>query len=199
MRRIIKSFPVTCNEQPGAGHHEKGVALIVVILVLSFMLGIGLTLLTVTSTGPKVAGNVRWKHQVFNAAESGFDVAWRQINLNVAGGAWANFAGLYRTTYGGSAGFDDPIPGNANYFRRLTDSQIVEDIRDNGGNFIYFRTPLPNDNNFRFTVFLINDEAGGGTQDDMDALLVCIGEYIISQNTWERNIFARLEIELEIQ
>ena len=58
---------------------ERGVSLIIVILVMAFMLTVGIALVTITSTGPAVAGNIRLQDQAFNAAEAGFDAAWTSI------------------------------------------------------------------------------------------------------------------------
>jgi len=71
--------------------HEKGVGLIVVILVLSFMMSIGLVLITTTSTGPEVAGNIRDQQQAFNAAEAGFDTTWLTIDGYFTEGGWTSF------------------------------------------------------------------------------------------------------------
>jgi len=169
---------------------EKGVTLIVVIIVLAFLLTIGVMLLTVTGTGPKVAGNVRTQQLTFNTAEAGFDASWRFISDNLINEVWYDFSGQYRTTFDGQAGLDDPT--SANYFRKLTDQQLVEDVLTNPDNFIFASQPMPNDNRFTYTVFLINDEAGGGTQDDIDTIMVCIGQ-------GPQNTYSRLEIEVEIK
>jgi len=71
--------------------HEKGVGLIVVILVLSFMMSVGLVLITTTSTGPEVAGNIRDQQQAFNAAEAGFDNTWLTIDGYFVEGGWTSF------------------------------------------------------------------------------------------------------------
>ena len=173
----------------------KGSGLIVVIMVIAFLLAVGIILLFVTGTGPEVAGNVRLQERCFNAAEAGFDSAWRYLNESYLGGLYTNFSGQYRTTYNGQPGLDesDPLgPNYANYFRNLTDQQLVEDIINDPTNAIFVEQPMPNDPNFTYTVFLINDEASGISQDDMDCLMVCIGR-------GPRNSSARLEIEIEIQ
>ena len=168
---------------------DKGVALIIVILVMTFLLTIGLVLLTVTGTGPQVAGNIRWQHQAFNAAEAGFDAAWKQINENIIIEVIKDFSGQYRTIFDSQPGLDDPE--SQNYFRKLTDQQIVEDVLKYPANSIFASQPLAGDNRFTYTVFLISDEAGGFIRDDMDAILVCIGQ-------GPQNTYARLEIEIEI-
>jgi len=65
---------------------------------------------------------------------------------------------------------------------------------------IFFREPYIDkggspDPRYTYTVFLIDDEAGGSTPDPGDALLVCIGCVGIDTNMTT----SRLEIELVIQ
>ena len=52
---------------------ERGMALVIVILVLAFLQVIGIVLLTVTGTGPRVAGNIRSQQQAYNGADAAFD------------------------------------------------------------------------------------------------------------------------------
>src|SRR5512139_1627782 len=92
---------------------ENGVTLIIVVIVLAFMFTVGLALLSVTRTGPNVAGNMRWHQMAFNAAEAGIDSSLKYISETMA-----DFYGKYRTTYGGSPGLDDPA--SPNYFRKLS-------------------------------------------------------------------------------
>ncbi len=169
---------------------ERGVALIVIILVLTFLLTIGIVLLTVTQTGPQVAANIRSQSQAFNAAEAGFNQAWKQLNESIINGAMKDFSSSYRTKFSHQPGLDDPQ--SKNYFRKLSNQQLVEDVLDNPDNYIYASEPLPGDNRFTFTVFLINDEGGGGIRDDMDCILVCIGR-------GPMDTYSRLEIKIEIQ
>ena len=56
-------------------HPERGSSLIVVILVIAFMLGVGVAILTITGIAPKVAGSVRDQEEAFNVAEAGFETA----------------------------------------------------------------------------------------------------------------------------
>jgi len=169
----------------GAVSRERGVALIVVILVLAFMFTVGLALFSVTRTGPTVSGNMRWHQTVFNAAEAGVDSALRYINENMA-----DFYGQYRTTFGGSPGFDDPA--NLNYFRRLTDQQILADIKTSADNYIYSFVAMPYDNDITYSAFLIDNNVGSPTPDHTDAILVCIAQ-------GPQNTTVRLEVTLAVQ
>ena len=135
---------------------RNGMGLIVVILVLAFLLAVGMTVISITQTGPEVAGNVRLHQQALQAAEAGFDAAWRQLSDQLGGGIIADFTTLYRTTYGGASGLDDPA--SANYFRRLTDQQLVADVVANSENELFADEPMPGDPRFAYTVFLIDDE-----------------------------------------
>lgn len=164
---------------------EKGVALIIVIIVLAFMFTVGLTLLSVTRSGPNVAGNMRWHQMAFNAAEAGIDTALKYISENMA-----DFYGQYRTTYGGSPGLDDPA--SPSFFRKLTDEQILADIAANPDNYIYSNVVMPDDNNFTYTAFVVDDDGGGPTPDSTDAILVCIGH-------GPQNTFVRLELTIVFQ
>jgi hypothetical protein len=173
---------------------SKGVGLIIVILVIAFLLAMGLLVITVTSTGPAVASNVRLQQQAFNAAEAGFDAALMALTNSLTGGAFADFRAEYRTKYGTQVGLDDPQSNI--YFRRLTDEQLVDDVQAHhglGDPYISASLPMPDDSRFSYTVFLINDEgAPGATVDHMDAILVCIGQ-------GPQNTYVRLEIEIAIQ
>jgi hypothetical protein len=187
---------------------EKGMALIIVVIVLAFLQVIGLVLLQVTGTGPKVAGNIRTQQQAYNAAEAGFDVAWTNIEEFFGLGEWAHFDGHYLSE---PSGIDDPQSDN--YFRRLTDLELLNLIDPDGDatpdvstvifcrkTFIptedeIYKTEDGTDTRFRYTVFLIDDEAGGGISDPNDALLVCIGSATLGESITT----SRLEIELVLE
>lgn len=182
---------------------EKGAALIVVILVLAFMLTIGMVLLTVTSTGPKVAANIRTQQQAFNAAEAGFDTSWLAIEDLFVSEAWTSFDGHYlREPYG------IDLPQEAGYFRKLTDLELLNllDSDDDGTcdyeNVIFFKQLYHTDENgdldtrYTYTAFLIDDEAGGGTADPGDALLICIGIFDQGSNVTTSRLEVGLAIEL---
>jgi len=174
---------------------ERGVSLIIVILVMAFMLTVGIGLVTITSTGPGVAGNMRLQDQAFNAAEAGFDAAWTSISNTIAGGGLSDFSTLYRTTYNGQPGLDDAdvlSPNYQNYFRRLTDQQLVADVARHNDNYLFDSQAMPDDPRFSYTCFLVNDESVRETPDHMDALLICLGK-------GPRNTYSRLEITIQIQ
>jgi hypothetical protein len=173
-----KAFGHTPDRGP-----ERGISLIIVIMIMSFMLTVGVALLTITSTGPKVAANIRSQQQAFNAAEAGFDTAWTTIEENFASGLWGSFEDHYLKK---PNGIDDPSSENY-YFRGLTDDEILNLI-DPGGdgvadldNVLYYQEPFITekggtlDSRYTYTVFLIDDETGTKTSDPADALMVCIG------------------------
>lgn len=189
------------NKDPFCTKKNSGVSLIIVILVMAFMLTIGIFLMTITSTGPGVAGNMRLQEQAFNAAEAGFDAAWRYLNDNLSAGGVVDFSPLYRTTYNGMSGLDNPDPLNPYYFRKLTDQQLWNDVIAHPDNsnptisafyFNFTAQPMPDDSRFSYTCFLINDEAAGMTLDQTDSILVCIGK-------GPRNTYSRLEVVIQIQ
>ena len=193
-------FPKIKGKLP-ASKHEKGMALIIVVIVLAFLQVIGLVLLQVTGTGPKVAGNIRTQQQAYNAAEAGFNVAWSNIEEYFGLGDWAHFDGHY--VYEPS-GIDDPQSDN--YFRRLSDIEILNlidpdwDGTSDLENVIFYRQPYVQtesgtDNRYRYTAFLIDDEAGGGVDDPTDAILVCIGTVELGNTITT----TRLEIELVLE
>ena len=184
-----------------ASKREKGMALIIVVIVLAFLQVVGLVLLQVTGTGPKVAGNIRTQQQAYNAAEAGFDVAWINIEEYFGVGEWAHFDGHYVIE---PSGIDDPQSDN--YFRRLSDIELLNlidpdwDGTSDLENVIfcrqtYVQTEGSPDNRYRYTVFLINDEAGGGITDPTDAILVCIGSVELGNTITT----TRLEIELVLE
>ncbi len=181
---------------------EKGVALIVVILTLSFLLTVGVVLLTVTATGPQVAGNIRTQQQAFNAAEAGFDATWLAIEDYFLNLVWTSFENHYLKD---PTGID--LPASNKYFRKLTDAEILDYIDPDGDgtsnlpNVLFCKQPYHRDDNgildtrYTYTAFLIDDEAGGGAPEPGDAILVCIG----SLNFGSSVITSRLEIELAVE
>jgi hypothetical protein len=172
---------------------ERGSGLIVIIMIVAFMLAVGMLLLTVTGTSPKAADSMRLQGMAFDAAEAGFNAAWIILNDSFMNRVMSDFSAQYRTNFGGAPGLDDPI--SPNYFRRLTDAQLVADIAaDNTASnpALFSSEPLAADPRCSFTVFLINDEAPGTiAADDRDCILVCIGR-------GPRNTFKRLEIVIEV-
>lgn len=189
--------PLSCK------YSEKGAALIVVILVLAFMLTIGLVLLTVTATGPRVAANIRSQQKAFNAAEAGFDASWLAIENMFINEAWTSFDGHYLRE---PSGID--LPQDASYFRKLTDLELLSllDPDDDGtcdyANVIFFNQLYHADESgeldsrFKYTAFLIDDEAGGGTTDPGDTLLICIGIFDQGSNITTSRLEVGLAIEL---
>jgi len=164
---------------------ERGVALIVVMLVLAFMAAVGFALVIVTRSGPDVAGNVRWRQRVMAAAESGVDNSLQRINETPD-----TFDNQYRTTFGGLAGLDDPL--SAGYFRKLSDQQLVDDVLSNPDHYIFASEPMPDDNRLTYTCFLIDNQAGNPVDAHNQALLVCIGQ-------GPQNTYVRIEVLLEMQ
>ncbi len=178
---------------------EKGFGILIVVIIMAFMMTLGIAMLTITGTGTKVAGNIRNQEKAFNAAEAGFNYAWSYIDQLFSGEAWASFSGHYLTE---PTGIDLPL--STYYFRRLTDQEIFALIDTNGdgtpdvNNVLFFRQafiPVSGgglDINITYTVFLIDDEAGGSTPDPLDTLMVCIG----AVGTGAGMTTARIEIEL---
>lgn len=193
-----------------------GSGLIVVILVLAFMLTVGVAVLTISSTGPKVSAAMRYQEEAFNAAEAGFNAARTAIEESFASRAWSSFSEHYLTQ---PPGIDIPFINNdlnspnPLYFRRLTDEQILDLLNPNhdetadvpAEQLVFFEQPFVYgagnqlDKRYRYTVFLIDDEAGSGTASDpKDVLMVCIGVVRSGQNVSDRILATcRLEIELE--
>jgi hypothetical protein len=185
--------------------NHKGSTLIVVILVISFLLAIGIAVLTVTSSGTAVSGSMRNQEMAFNAAEAGFEAARAAIQTAISNGTWTDFGDHYLDL---PTGFDIPfIAGAVNpvYFRRHTDEEVLTMIAPYGTDptkVIYYNQPFVQDTSgnddvrYTYTVFLVNDEAGGGTVDPTDSLMVCIG--VVRAGT-KILATARLEIVLENQ
>ena len=187
---------------PQTGTHSQpdGFGLIIVILVMAFLMTMGIAMITITSTGTRVADNVQSQRQAFNAAEAGFDAAWVGLNNYFSNQTWTNFGGHTLTE---PAGID--LPSSTNYFRKLTDIEIFS-LLDSAGdgtadyaNVLLFKqlfvknTSGTYDSRFTYTAFLIDDEAAGGASDSSDALLVCIGTF----GTGEEMTTSRIEVELE--
>jgi hypothetical protein len=178
------------NKRVHDNRRERGSGLIVVIMVVAFMLAVGMLLLTVTGTSPKASESMRLQGMAFDAAEAGFNQAWIVLNDAFLNKIFTSFNGQYRTNFGGASGLDDPQ--SPNYFRSLTDEQIIADIAADPTNVLFNSEPLATDPRCTYTVFLINDEAPGTiAPDDRDCILVCIGR-------GPRNTTKRLEIVLEM-
>lgn len=182
--------------------HEKGSGLIIVILVMAFLVTVGIAVITVTSVGSRVAGNLRSQHNAFNAAEAGFDAAWIAIEDLFLNEAWTSFDGNYLVD---PTGIDLPL--DVNYFRKLTDLELLTllDSNDDGtpdySNIIFFKQEfIPaqgggTDPRYTYTAFLIDDERGGGTSDPGDVLLVCIG----TAGTGSTMTTSRIEVVLAVE
>lgn len=175
---------------------ERGVGLIVMIIVISFLLGVGILLLFVTGTGTAVAANVRQQERAFDAAEAGFDATFEQLNQNIIiNQTVTDFALMYRTKFNGQPGLDDssPNPANPNYYMRRTDEELWNDVVKDPTNAIFVNQPLATDASLAYTVFLINDEgASGVSPNDRDCDVICLGRA-------GRNTFARIVVKIEIQ
>lgn len=166
-------------------HRQRGVALIIVILVLFFMVTIGFALMAVTRSGPNIAGNIRWRQQALDAAEAGADASLKLISETID-----DFGTQYRTTFNGLPGLDDPI--STYYYRGLSDKQLVDDVTANADHFLYASQPLPDNANLTYTTFLIDGEAGAPTSSSSQAILVCIGH-------GPENTYVRIEVVLEME
>src|SRR4030042_5609346 len=141
---------------------DRGLTLLILIIVIAFLLSVGTLLLSVTGTGPEVASNIRLQERAFNAAEAGFDEAWRELNDRIISGAWLYVAGQYRkkySTYGDILDYPGTdLAPNPYFFRSVTDAELVADMTSDNANTLYVNQPLTNDSTLSFTVFLIDDK-----------------------------------------
>jgi hypothetical protein len=179
--------------------HESGFTLIIVILVLAFLLAVGAAVVSVTGTGTKIADNIRGQDQSLNAAEAGFDSAWQQMSNAFDYQNWTSFDTHYLKD---PAGIDLPI--DANYFRRLTDQELLALLDQNNDglpdseNVIYFKQSFVQPDSgipsgyLTYTVFLIDKCVGAGLQQPGSGLLVIIG----TAGTGKMMSTTRLEVEL---
>jgi hypothetical protein len=178
------------NKQERDNRRERGSGLIVIIMIVAFMLAVGMLLLTVTGTSPKVSDSMRLQGMAFDSAEAGFNSAWIVLNDAFLNKVYSSFGTHYRTNFAGAPGLDDPL--SPSYFRGLTDEQIVADVAADPTNAIFNSEVLATDDRCTYTVFLVNDEAPGTiAADDNDCILVCIGR-------GPRNTYKRLEIVIEV-
>jgi hypothetical protein len=177
------------NRRDKVNRRERGSGLIVIIMIVAFMLAVGMLLLTVTGTSPKVSDSMRLQGMAFDAAEAGFNQAWLALNDAFSNKVFTSFAGQYRSNFGGSPGLDDPA--SPSYFRGLTDEQIVADVAADPTDAIFNSEVLVTDPRCTYTVFLVNDEAPNTIiPNDNDCILVCIGR-------GPKNTYKRLEILIE--
>jgi hypothetical protein len=188
--------------------HERGAGLFIVIIISAGLAAIGITLIALTSMGPKLSGGLRSQEEAFNAAEAGFEAARSAIENNLSVGAWPNFAGRYLVQ---PTGIDLPFisaVANPAYFRRQTDAELLASFDTNGdgtpdvANLLFFNQTFAlnelgqTDTRLVATAFLINKQAGGGGNDANTALLVVIGAVRAGTRILAT---ARLEIELSCQ
>jgi PilX N-terminal len=175
---------------------ERGVGLIIVIIVTAFLLVVGLMLAMITGLGTSVASNVRLQEQAFNAAEGGFNAAWSQIEEFLIAGGWTNFDGNCLDTPANVA-----VPGDPAYFRKTTDEEFLNLLTATTNGVIFYKVPYAPaqgggmDQRYTYTVFLVEDDGGGPTPDPTDAILVCIGAVQSGDNITT----ARIEVGLAMQ
>lgn len=187
---------------------ERGAGLFIVILIAAGLAAIGITLVSLTAMGPRLSGGLRSQEEAFNAAEAGFEAARSAIENNLSLGSWPNFSGRYLVQ---PTGIDQPfISGVVNpaYFRRQTDQELLALFDANGdgtpdvANLLFLNQTFAlneqgqTDTRLSATAFLINKQAGGGSNDSNTALLVVIGAVRAGNRILAT---ARLEIELSCQ
>ena len=187
---------------------ERGVGLFIVILIAAGLAAIGITLVSLTGMGPRLSGGLRSQEEAFNAAEAGFEAARALVENNLSLGAWSNFSGRYLVQ---PTGIDVPLVSgapNPAYFRRKTDQELLVLFDSNGdgtpdvANLLFLNQTFAlneqgqTDTRLAATAFLINKQAGGGTNDPKTALLVVIGTVRSGTSVLAT---ARLEIDLSCQ
>jgi len=185
---------------------QRGSGLFIVILIVAGLAALGMTLLTLTSMGPKMSGGLRTQEMAFNAAEAGFNTIYAAIKGYYGSGAWMGFTGHYLTQ---PSNIDLPwVTGsvNPNYFRRVPDEDILASLdpdKDGTANFaplLAFNQTFATtesgatDTSLSYTAFLINDEAIGGAPDPYDAILVVIG--VVKSGT---RVLATARLEIVLQ
>jgi hypothetical protein len=176
--------------------HERGVGLIIVIIVTAFLLVVGLMLAMITGIGTKVASNVRLQEQAFNAAEAGFNDAWTLVEDSFIAAGWMNFAGHCLETPANIA-----KPGDPEYYGKQTDEELLNALTEMTNGVVCYKkefVPLQGggmDLRYSYTVFLVEDDGGSPTPDASDATLVCIG----TVQTGNKFTTARLEVGLAMQ
>ncbi len=181
----------------GPEQGERGSTLIIVILVSAFLLAVGIFLILITGVGSKVSINVRSQEEAFNAAEAGFEAARLAIENFFLDGVWHS---LNENCLKEPAGID--LPQDRLYFRKISDETILQTIDRNSTGVIFYdqpfiRTPSGQlDQRFSYTVFLIDDEAGGGASDPSDVLMVCMGLVRVGNRIVST---ARLEIHIGVE
>lgn len=170
------------NQSRPRPRRDQGVALIIVVIILFFMVTVGFALMAVTRTGPSIAGNVRWRQEVLNAAEAGVDAA-----LTVMDQTMSDLSLEWRTTFNGTEGLDDPT--SENYYRHLTDKQIVDDVLSQPDRYIFADQPMPDDSRLTYTAFLVNGLPATPSPSGLQAILIVIGR-------GPDNTYVRFEIEI---
>ena len=168
-------------------NRERGSGLFIVILLVAGLAALGVSLLTLTSMGPKMSGGLRSQEEAFNAAEAGFNAAQSVIKGHFGDGSWLNFEGHTLTQPSNIDRAFIAANVNPNYFRRVPDEDLLlaldpgkDGTADYAPLLFFNQTFATNesgatDTRLSYTAFLINDEAAGGAADPNDVLLVVIG------------------------
>jgi len=174
------------------GHPEQGSTLLVVIIIMAFLLSVGVAVLVITGIAPKVSGSVRDQEEAFNTAEAGFEAARVQIENNLLSGTWSSLNGYCLRT---PTGIDNPI--QTNYFRRQSDTSLVQTLSAGTSGVLYYNQPFTltssgqNDTTRTYTVFLIDQGIAS------DALLVSIG--VVWTPSGQILATSRLEVDLGME
>ena len=189
-----------------ARKRERGAGLFIIILLVAGLAALGVSLLTLTSMGPKMSGGLRSQEEAFNAAEAGFNAAQSLIKGYFSGGTWTSFEGHYLTQPSNIALPFVSSAINNYYFRRVTDEDLLlaldpgkDGTADYAPILFFNQTFATNesgatDTRLAYTAFLINDEAAGGAPDPGDVLLVVIG--VVKSGT---RILASTRLEIVLQ
>ena len=163
-----------------ARKRERGSGLFIVILIVAGLAALGVSLLTLTSMGPKMSGGLRSQEEAFNAAQA-------VIKGHFGDGSWLNFEGHTLTQPSNIDQAFIAAAVNPSYFRRVPDEDLLLSLdpgKDGAADYaplLFFNQTFATnvsgatDTRLSYTAFMINDEAAGGAVDSNDVLLVIIG------------------------
>jgi len=155
---------------------EEGSIMVLVLLVTLIILGIGLTVMWVGSSGMKVSTNITRRQEALYAAEAGIEQARAVLNAVGTSGSWNNFlAGTNCATLPPAAPHDSDGRGNI-----LCDTAGVmySNYVPTAG-FTNTPTKAPALSQMRYTLYIRNDlDTECDQQDGHPSKLDCDGDQV---------------------
>jgi Tfp pilus assembly protein PilX len=161
-----------------AAPNEAGSILVLALLVSLILLGAGLTIMWIASSGSKVAGNVTRRHEALTAAEAGLQRA-RAVLATLTGDDWN---AVLKACHSKDDAPSTTNPNGKGYVlcdRTQGTPAIVDWPVLNAGSAVLTTPGAQNTGNMNYTLYIRNDEPEAGatySQTDSDHRVVVRSE-----------------------